>query len=130
MFSASWLAQRSVLHLTSVLNPDGHCQVPPHLLSSAPSPPPHTRRFIYLERLNPRANGQSNSMDDGDGGGSGGATALSVGNTADTSAWALSEKAMEASACLRFLRTQRNRLKVRRGRDIVLKGFTLVQYYL
>ena len=99
-------------------------------LHRPPPPPPHTHRSIYLERLNPRANGQSNSMDDGDGGGSGGVTALSVGNTADTSAWALSEKAMEASACLRFLRTQRNRLKVRGGRDIALKGFTLVQYYL
>jgi hypothetical protein len=42
----------------------------------------------------------------------GGTAALSVAQTADNSSWALSDKGMEAAAYLRFLRTQRNRLKV------------------
>ncbi|GAX75360.1 hypothetical protein CEUSTIGMA_g2804.t1 [Chlamydomonas eustigma] len=62
-------------------------------------------RFSYLARVNPGLGDQAREdVEEG--------AALSLAKTVDRSAWALSEKALEAVVTLRFLRMQRNRLKV------------------
>ena len=67
-------------------------------------------RYAYLDHLDSLKGRQK--REEGDKEDRRGTAALSVAQTADNSSWALSDKGMEAAAYLRFLRTQRNRLKV------------------
>jgi len=82
------------------------------LIASARCAVNHACRFAYLERLEALDDKGRRREPAAPAGGGHVPSALSVAQTANVSAWALSDKALEATVCLRFLRTQRNRLKV------------------